>query len=129
MPVTPGTLTRRLCGATLVAQAISVSLGALVAWRLASVQGDALATAYLWGGLGIALLCIVAAGALRGRAGVLLGWVAQLLTIACAVVLPAMLFVGLLFGGLWWVCLVQGRRMDRITAERDAAAAAQGEGA
>ena len=122
--MTPGILTRRLCGATLLAQAMSVFFGALVAWRLADVQEDGRAQLYLWGGVAIALLCVLAAGLLRRPAGVALGWLAQVLTLAAAVVLPAMLAVGLIFGLLWWLCLSQGRRMDAITAQRDAEAAA-----
>ena len=38
--MTPGILTRRLCGATLLAQALSVFFGALVAWRLAQAFDD-----------------------------------------------------------------------------------------
>src|SRR5699024_7713365 len=53
VPVTPGILTRRLCGTTLLAQAMSVFFGALVAWRLAGTTGDERATFYLWGGLAV----------------------------------------------------------------------------
>lgn len=119
--MTPGTLTRRLCATTLVAQALSVFFGALVAWRLGQTNGDPRATAYLWGGVAIAVLCLVAAGALRGRAGIALGWLAQLLTLATGLVLPAMLLVAGIFGGLWWLCLSQGIKLDRLTAERAAA--------
>lgn len=120
--MTPGILTRRLCGATLLAQAISVFFGALVAWRLADAQGDDRSTTYLWGGVAIAVLCVVAAGALRGPAGVALGWLAQVMTLAAGVVLPAMIAVAIIFGLLWWLCLSQGRRMDALTALRDAEA-------
>lgn len=120
--MTPGILTRRLCGATLLAQAISVFFGALVAWRLADAEGDDRSTIYLWGGVAIALLCVVAAGALRGRAGVALGWLAQVMTLAAGIVLPAMIAVAIIFGLLWWLCLSQGRRMDELTALREAEA-------
>lgn len=116
----PGTLTRRLCATTLLAQAMSVFFGALVAWRLAQTTGDPRAAAYLWGGLALTALCVLAAGALRGRWGVRLGWLVQLLTLAAGVVLPAMLVVAGLFGFLWWLCLTQGIRMDALTAQREA---------
>lgn len=121
----PGTLTRRLCAATLLAQAMCVFFGGLVAWRLAEAQGADGSRLLLWGGVALALLCVLAAGALRGRAGVALGWLAQILTVASGVVLPAMLAVGLLFGLLWWLCLSQGMRMDRLTAQREREAAGQ----
>lgn len=121
--MTPGILTRRLCGATLLAQAMCVFFGALVVWRLTEAEGGERATTYLVGGVALTLLCVVAAGMLRSRWGIVLGWTAQVLTLASAVVLPAMLAVAVIFGGLFFLCVTQGRRMDRITAERDAEAA------
>lgn len=118
--MTPGILTRRLCGATLLAQSLSVFFGALVAWRLAETTGDGRAQLYLWGGVGLAVLCLVAAGAMRGRWGIVLGWLAQVLTLLSGIVLPAMLIVAIIFGALWWLCLSQGLRMDRINVERAA---------
>ncbi len=63
----------------------------------------------------------MAAALTRRRAGILLGWVAQLATFAYALIVPMMVVVGLIFGGLWVVSIVQGRKMDRLTAERTAA--------
>lgn len=126
--MTPGILTRRLCGATLVAQALSVFFGALVAWRLGQAYDDQRASAYLVGGVALALLCVVAAGALRSRLGLQLGWLAQLLTLASALVLPAMVIVAGIFGTLWFLCLRQGRRMDELTVQREAQARPTGEG-
>lgn len=120
--VTPGILTRRLCATTLLAQAMVIFFGALVAWQLGRASGDPRATTYLWGGIALAVVCALASGALRGRHGVWLGWLVQALTAASALVLPAMLVVALIFAGLWWMCLHQGRRMDRLTAQRAAAA-------
>lgn len=125
-PPVPGPMTRRLCGAALVAQSVSVFFGALVVWQLARVTDSAQAldpAVLLAGGIGLAVLCLVASGALRSRAGVWLGWVCQLLTLASALVLPAMAVVGVLFAGLWWLCLTQGQRIDadraRWAAEAD----------
>ena len=120
--MTPGTLTRRLCATTLLAQAMCTVFGALVAWQLGRAEQDPRASAYLVGGIVLAALCLVAAGALRSRVGIALGWAVQALTLASALVLPAMLVVAGLFGFLWWMCLTQGRRLDLITAQRDAAA-------
>lgn len=120
--MTLGILTRRLCGATLLAQALSVFFGALVAWRLAQAYDDDRAGLYLTGGMALALLCVVAAGALRSRHGVALGWGVQVLTLVSALVLPAMVIVAGIFGTLWFLCLRQGRRMDEVTAQREAQA-------
>lgn len=126
--MTPGILTRRLCGATLLAQALSVFFGALVAWRLAQAYNEGRADVYLVGGVALALLCVVAAGALRSRHGVALGWTVQILTLASALVLPAMVIVAGIFGTLWFLCLRHGRRMDAVNVEREAAARRLSEG-
>lgn len=108
----PGQITRRLCSASLLAQGLSVFFGALVAWQLDRALAGGSGTMLLWGGSGLATLCLVAAGAMRSRAGIYLGWLCQVLTLASALVLPAMLIVGILFAVLWWVCLRNGLRID-----------------
>jgi len=114
----PGKMTRRLGAVALLGQAMTVFFGALVARQFAvAVDEPDRATTYLVGGSALALLCVVASGLLRRRGGVLLGWLVQLLTLASALVLPAMAIVALIFGGLWWMCLTQGGRIDDIRAQ------------
>ncbi len=108
----PGQITRRLCSASLLGQALSVFFGALVAWQLDRALAGGTGNLLLWAGSALALLCLVAAGAMRSRAGVYLGWLCQVLTLASALVLPAMLIVGIIFAVLWWVCLSNGLRID-----------------
>lgn len=114
LPV-PRTMTSRLCAVVLVGQAPLVLFGAFGARALALVNQPQMAGVYLWGGLALVALCIVAAMFTRIRLGILLGWVAQLATLASALVLTPMIVVSLIFGGLWIVALVQGRRMDDLT--------------
>ncbi len=121
MPRRPGQITRRLCGATLLGQALSVFFGALVAWQLERALGEGDGGVLLWGGSALAVLCLVAAGAMRSRAGIYLGWLCQVLTVASAVALPAMVVVGLIFGLLWWLCLTNGLRIDADRARAGAA--------
>lgn len=118
----PGQMTRRLGSTTLLAQAISVFFGGLVAWQLDNAMGGERGIVLLWALGGVALLCLVAAGLLRSRAGVFLGWVCQVLTLASAIILPAMVIVAILFGLLWFLCLRYGSRID---ADRAAWAAGQ----
>lgn len=110
----PGSMTRRLGGATLVAQALSVFLGALVAWQLDNALGGEQGVRNLVALGAVSLLCLLAAGGLRTRAGVVLGWACQVLTLATAVLLPAMAVVALLFGLLWWWSLRAGSRIDAV---------------
>lgn len=124
-----GKFTFRLLAVALFGQAVILSFFALVARANAIAAGRPEdGTTLLWVGLGLSLLALVAAGAMRTPFGITLGWVVQVLTWVSGVVVPMMIAVGLVFTGLWVLLLVQGRKVDRIVAEREAAAAA-GDGA
>ena len=110
---TTGPFTRRMLAAVLFGQSICVFFGALVARAIAATGPDSgLSTTYLVVGSGLAVLSIVAASLLRRPFGVTLGWVVQVLTLASAVVVSAMLVVGLIFLALWIGLLIMGSRVD-----------------
>ena len=118
---TQGKFTFRLLAMALFGQAIILSFFALVA------RGNAIADdrpddgqQLLWVGLGLALLALVASGLMRRPFGVTLGWLVQALTWASAVVVPAMIGVAVVFTALWVLLLLQGSKIDRIVAQRDA---------
>ena len=124
---TQGKFTYRLLAMALFGQAVILSFFALVA------RGNAIADGrpddgqqLLWVGLGLALLALLASGLMRRPWGVTLGWVVQALTWASAVLVPAMIGVGLVFTGLWVLLLLQGGKLDRLVAEREAAEAGAG---
>ncbi len=123
---TQGKFTYRLLAMALFGQAVILSFFALVA------RGNAIADGrpddgqqLLWVGLGLALLALLASGLMRRPWGVTLGWVVQALTWAAAVLVPAMIGVGLVFTALWVLLLVQGGKLDRLVAQREAAEAAE----
>jgi hypothetical protein len=101
----------------LLGEALVVGFATLVAKDLADVSRG---TALLAGGL-LALLCVVTAGLLRSRVGYSVGWAVQVLLLASAIWVPVMLFLGLVFGALWVMALVQGQKADDLTARRAAA--------
>ena len=118
---TQGKFTFRLLAMALFGQAIILSFFALVA------RGNAIADdrpddgqQLLWVGLGLALLALVASGLMRRPFGVTLGWLVQALTWASAVLVPAMIGVAVVFTALWVLLLLQGSKIDRIVAQRDA---------
>jgi hypothetical protein len=118
---TQGKFTFRLLAMALFGQAIILSFFALVA------RGNAIADGrpddgqqLLWVGLGLALVALVASGLMRRPYGVTLGWVVQALTWASAVLVPAMIGVALVFTALWVLLLLQGSKLDRIVAQREA---------
>ncbi len=110
-------MTRRLAAVVVAFQVIVVLLGGLVAYALASAQQASVQTAYLWVGGLLALLCIVTAGTMRRPWGVAIGWAVQIASLVSAVVVPLMFVVGLIFGALWITALVQGAKMDQLTAD------------
>jgi hypothetical protein len=70
-------------------------------------------------GLGLALVCVVAAGLLRFRVGYLLGHLVQVVSIGLGFVTTPMFFLGVVFAGLWIAAYVLGERIDRERAERE----------
>lgn len=109
--------TRQLAGATLGAQSIGVFLGGLVAWSLTRMHSETLPTLWLWFGVALAVACIVAAGSLRRPGGITLGWVLQAASVVIAIAVPAMAWVAGIFLLLWVTALVQGAKMDALTAQ------------
>jgi Protein of unknown function (DUF4233) len=116
----PSKMTRRLVGVVMGAQGLAVFFGALVARALAAAKGSHTSSTFLLIGSLLAVLCILDAGLLRRPWGITAGWVLQIATLACAFIVPVMVIVGLLFGGLWLTALIQGRKMDEHTRRVDA---------
>lgn len=116
----PGKMSRRLLGVVIGSQGLAVFFGALVARSLAAAKGLPTSNTVLLGGSLLAVLCVLDAGLLGRPWGVTLGWVLQIATLACALIVPVMLFVGLLFGALWVTAMVQGRTMDEHALAVDA---------
>ncbi len=117
---TLGTFTWRLLATVLGGQALVLFFAAQAARGLSVADGGSGAQTRLWVGIALATLSLVAAGSMRRPFGVTLGWLVQVLTWAAALVLPAMIGVGLVFTGLWVLLLVQGQRADRLMAGRAA---------
>jgi len=116
----PAKMTRRLLGVVIGSQGLAVFFGALVARSLAAAKGAPTSSTVLLIGSLLAVLCILDAGLLRRPWGVTVGWILQIATLAGALIVPLMLFVGLLFGALWVTAMVQGRTMDEHTLAVDA---------
>ena len=120
-----GKFTWRMLATVLAGQGIVIFFGALVARAIADAQGQDVATAFLWVGSGLAVLAFVAAGLMRRRIGVSLGWLVQVGTFAAMAIVPLMVVVGLIFTGLWVLCLKQGARIDEAQAAAAQAAPAR----
>jgi hypothetical protein len=125
---TTGKFTWRMLATVLGGEALCIALGALVARGLAATDATASPTAYLFVGIGLAGLAVVAAGTLRRPWGITLGWLVQALTLLSALVVPLMLVVGIFFLTMWVTCLVQGARIDAEVRQREAEAQASDPG-
>ncbi len=110
---------RSLCAAMLSLQAVVLFLTGVVTIGMTDLG---VATS-LGIGFGLAALCVVAAGMLRRRAGYVLGWAIQVVSIGLGFVVPTMFFLGVVFGALWATAYFMGARIDREKAERAVAEA------
>lgn len=81
----------------------------------------------VWAGLAVAVLAVLAAGLITRPYGVALGWVVQVLILACGVLSPWMFVVGGIFAVLWWAAIHFGRKAERIRADAGAATGSAGD--
>ena len=99
----------------LVLEGVLVLFAALTAYGLRSAPPPV-----IWTVAGSMFLVLVVLSRLVTRpGGYVAGSVAQLLVIACGVVIPLMYVLGLLFAVLWFVSLRLGGRIDAERAEFD----------
>lgn len=111
---------RALCSATLAFECVVIGLVGLVAMRLTDVPAGT-----LWAVCGAAMALSLLLCALPGRPGFLvLGWTLQAALVLSGLLVPAMFLLGGCFAALWWASVHFGRRVDRLKAARQGAAAA-----
>ena len=108
-----GSFARRLLATVLGLESLVVFFGALVSRGLSDEGADLFVPMTV-----LAVACAVAAGLMRRPFGLALGWVLQALILVSGAFVPAMLVIGLVFVGLWVLCLVQGNRIDAEVAAR-----------
>ncbi|KAB8189299.1 DUF4233 domain-containing protein [Nonomuraea phyllanthi] len=107
--VTPGM--RRLGASVLGMEAIVAGLITPVAIAVGGVAPGLAVTA----GIGLAVLCVVAAGLLKKPFGYILGSVVQVLAICTGFLVPTMFFLGVIFTALWITAIVVARRVEGAT--------------
>ena len=105
---------RSLCAGMLMLQAVVLFLTGVVTIGMTDIG----AVASLSMGLGLAVLCVLAAGMLGRPFGYALGWLVQVVSIALGFVVTAMFFLGVVFAGLWATAYFMGEKIDRERAER-----------
>ena len=99
---------RGMCAAMLSLEAVILALAVPV---MISVE-DVSKPLALASGLGLALLCVLTAGALRRPQAYLMGHAIQVGAIALGFLIPIMFFVGAMFAALWLTAYFLGRRIE-----------------
>lgn len=103
-------------------EAIVVFLAGLVIYGLGALPDP---IADWWGivaGAVVALAMFAASGLLRRPSGFVVGWALQVVVALGAFIVPGILFVTLVFGGMWAYATIGGGRIERrLTAQRLAA--------
>ncbi|WP_230487096.1 DUF4233 domain-containing protein [Nocardioides anomalus] len=112
---------RGMCAATLSLEAITLGLTTPVLITIADVDAPLALTI----GLGLAVLCLLTAGALRSEWAYGLGWAIQVAAICLGFVVGMMFFLGAVFAGLWATSYLLGRKIERERAAAFAAYDAQ----
>lgn len=72
-----------------------------------------------WGvvaGSVVAVLMVVTAGLVRHPWAIAFGWVLQVVVALGALLVPALLLVALIFGGMWAYATIKGASLDRRNA-------------
>lgn len=100
----------------LVFESIIVFLAGLVIFGLKALPaGVEQRWGIVWGAV-VAVLMIAASGTLRWRWGVAVGWALQVVLLTGAILVPAILIVALIFGGMWAYATIKGASLDRRNA-------------
>lgn len=100
----------------LVFESVIVFLAGLVVYGL-NVLPEGIADWWgIVGGSVLALLMIAASGTVRWRWGIITGWVLQVVLLAGALLVPAIVIVVLVFGGIWAYATIKGAALDRRNA-------------
>lgn len=99
---------RRLFATVLGCEAVVIALAIPVAVSVMDVDG---ATAGAVCG-GLAVACLLLAGLLRFPWAVAAGTVLQVLIVATGFMVPAMFFLGVVFGALWATAFWMGRKAE-----------------
>lgn len=119
----PGPRARRRRGAAeslgsivLGFESIVVFLGGLVVFGLRVLPETVPPWWGIVAGTLLALVMVVTAGMLRHRWAIVVGWVLQAVVALGGFLVPALVIVALIFGGMWAYATIKGAALDRRNA-------------
>ena len=111
-PRPPRTLVQKLAPVVLGFEAIVVFLVGLTIFGLRSLPDGIEQWWGIVGGGVLALACIAIAGMATKPWAVTAGWVIQVVIALSAILVPAVLLVVVIFGGMWAYATIGGARLD-----------------
>lgn len=106
------TLVHKLAPIVLGFEAVVVFLAGLTVFGLKALPPGVEQWWGIVGGALLALACIAVAGIITRPWAIGAGWVIQAIVAVSAVLVPAILFVVLIFGGMWAYATIVGARLD-----------------
>ncbi|WP_396668243.1 DUF4233 domain-containing protein [Microbacterium sp. R86528] len=109
-----------LASIVLTFEAVIAFLGGLAIFGLDALPESVPQWWGVVGGVAVALLMLLTAGLVRYRWGIAVGWLLQLIVALGAFLVPALLFVAIIFGGMYAYATIKGSSLDRINAKRAA---------
>ena len=111
-PRPPRTLVQKLAPIVLGFEAIVVFLAGLTVFGLKALPAGIEQWWGIVGGAVLALACIVVAGMVTKPWAITAGWVIQVIVALSAILVPAILLVVVIFGGMWAYATIGGARLD-----------------
>lgn len=100
----------------LASESIVVFLAGLVVFGLGALPDTVPSWWAIAGGGVLAVLMIAGSATLRWRWGLVAGWVLQGVLAAAGVLVPAIVLVALVFGGMYGYATIKGAALDRAAA-------------
>lgn len=112
----PRGLAQKLGSIILAFEAIVVGLAGLTVFGLKALGPDIEPWWGIVGGAVVGVAMLVAAGLTGSRAGIVMGWILQVIVLLSALLVPAIALVAIVFGGMWTYAMIVGARADRAAA-------------
>ncbi|KJL32700.1 MULTISPECIES: DUF4233 domain-containing protein [Microbacterium] len=109
----PRGLAQKLGSIILAFEAIVVGLAGLTVFGLKALGPGIEPWWGIVGGAVVGVAMLVAAGLMGSRAGIVMGWILQVIVLLSAILVPAILLVAIVFGGMWAYAMIVGGRADR----------------
>ena len=119
-PRAPRGLTQKLGSVVLAFEAIIVALAGLTIFGLKAFGPGIEPWWGIVGGAVVAVAMLIAAGLMSSRTGIVMGWILQVVVLLSAILVPAILLVVLVFGGMWTYAMIVGARADRAASAHTA---------